>query len=76
MNAAKTNEEMANAENFQRSIAAPVGLSVELQFPGPGGALSTTVGLPVGRTAVLGNVTGSTTSSALILTVRPDLVAH
>lgn len=56
--------------------SAIVHLSVELQFPGPGGAFSTTVGIPVGRTAVLGNVTGSTTSSALILTVRPDLVAH
>ena len=51
-------------------------LVVELRFPGPGGSFETTVGIPAGRTAVLGNVTGSTSNSALILTVRPDLVAN
>ncbi len=56
--------------------SAIVHLEVELRFPGPGGSFSTTVGVPVGKTAVLGNVTGSTTSSALILTVRPDLVTN
>ncbi len=56
--------------------SAVVHLTVELMFPGPGGSFENTVGIPVGKTAVLGNVTGSTTSSALILTVRPDLVAN
>jgi len=56
--------------------SAIVHLVVELRFPGPGGSFETTVGIPAGRTAVLGNVTGSTSSSALILTVRPDLVAN
>ena len=56
--------------------SAIVHLVVELQFPGPGGSFETSVGIPAGRTAVLGNVTGSTSSSALILTVRPDLVAN
>ena len=56
--------------------SAIVHLGVVLRFPGPGGSFQTTVGIPVGRTAVLGNVTGSTSNSALILTVRPDLVAN
>ena len=56
--------------------SAIVHLVVELGFPGPGGSFETSVGIPVGRTAVLGNVTGSTSNTALILTVRPDLVAN
>jgi len=57
--------------------SANVMLAVELRFLGPGGgSFSTAVGIPAGRTAVLGNVTGSTSSSALILTVRPELVAN
>ena len=56
--------------------SAIVRLSVRLTFPGPGGSFETEVGIPVGKTAVLGNVTGSTSSTALILTVRPDLVAN
>ena len=56
--------------------SAIVHLVVELRFPQPGGDFETSVGIPAGRTAVLGNVTGSTSGSALILTVRPDLVAN
>jgi hypothetical protein len=56
--------------------SAIVHLGVVLRFPGPGGSFETTVGIPVGKTAVLGNVTGSTSNTALILTVRPDLVAN
>jgi len=57
--------------------SAVVVLSVELHFPRqPWQSFQTTVGVPVGKTAVLGNVTGSTSSSALILTVRPDLVGN
>ena len=56
--------------------SAIVHLVVELRFPGPGGSFETSVGIPAGRTAVLGNVTGSKSNSALILTVRPDLVAN
>ncbi len=55
--------------------SAVVHLEVAMRFPGPGGTFETTVGIPVGKTAVLGNVTGSATS-ALILTVRPDLVTQ
>ncbi len=56
--------------------SAIVHLVVELRFPGPGGSFETSVGIPSGKTAVLGNVTGSTSGSALILTVRPDLIAN
>ncbi len=57
--------------------SAVVHLGVELHFPRqPWQSFQTTVGIPAGRTAVLGNVTGSTSSTALILTVRPDLVAN
>ena len=55
--------------------SATVQISVNLEWPGPGGPFMTMVGIPVGKTAVLGNVSGSTSSAALILTVRPDLVA-
>jgi len=51
-----------------------VNLSVHLMFRG--GEFRTTVGIPGGKTAVLGNVQGGSTSSALILTVRPDLVRN
>jgi type II secretory pathway component GspD/PulD (secretin) len=56
--------------------SAIVHIVVEMHFPGPGGSFETSVGIPAGRTAVLGNVTGSTSNAALILTVRPDLVAN
>jgi hypothetical protein len=55
--------------------AATVRLVVRLTTR-TGGTFETTVGVPVGRTAVLGNVTGGTPNSAMILTVRPDLVAN
>jgi hypothetical protein len=54
--------------------SAVVHLEVRLDFPG--GEFSTTVGIPVGKTAVLGNVKGGPPGSALILTVRPDLVTY
>ncbi len=54
-----------------------VHLGVQVRFPSqPWGSFETSVGIPFGRTAVLGNVTGSTTSTALILTVRPDVVGN
>lgn len=52
--------------------SAIVHLRVHLGFRG--GDFSTTVGIPVHKTAVLGNVRGGPPSSALILTVRPELV--
>jgi hypothetical protein len=41
-----------------------------------GGTFETTVGVPVGKTAILGNVTGGSPNTAMILTVRPELVAN
>jgi hypothetical protein len=52
--------------------SAVVNMNVHLVFRG--GEFRTTVGIPVGKTAVLGNVQGGSASSALILTVRPDLL--
>lgn len=40
-------------------------------FPG---SFQTRVGVPLGKTAVLGNVAGGPAATALILTVRPELV--
>ena len=54
--------------------SAVVTLHVRLGFRG--GDFGTTVGIPIGKTAVLGNVQGGSASSALILTVRPDLVTN
>jgi len=54
--------------------SAVVTLHVHLVFRG--GEFGTTVGIPVGKTAVLGNVQGGSASSALILTVRPDLLTN
>jgi len=54
--------------------SATVHLDVQLGYPG--GEFETTVGLPPGKTAVLGNVRSGPANSALILTVRPDLVAN
>lgn len=52
--------------------SAWVMLDVRLNlFPG---SFQTRVGIPVGKTAVLGNVEGGPASTALILTVRPELV--
>ncbi len=58
-----------------RGDSATVQIRVQLTAP-RGGAFETTVGVPVGKTAVLGNVTGGSPNTALILTVRPDLVAN
>ena len=54
--------------------SAVVTLRVHLVFRG--GEFATTVGVPVGKTAVLGNVEGGPPNTALILAVRPDLVAN
>ncbi len=54
--------------------SAIVSLRTELE--GRGLDFQTDVGIPVGKTAVLGNVGGGTPNSALILTVRPELVAN
>ena len=54
--------------------SAVISLHVHLIFRG--GEFSTTVGIPAGKTAVLGNVGSSTPNSALILTVRPDLLTN
>lgn len=57
--------------------SAIVHLTVEMVFPSqPWQSFQTRVGIPVGRTAVLGNVTGSKSTTALILAVRPDLVTN
>jgi len=54
--------------------SATVQIGVRLNFNG--GEFETTVGIPVGKTAILGNVKGGPPNSALILTVRPDLVSY
>lgn len=54
--------------------SASVLLQVHLNlFPG---SFQTRVGVPLGKTAVLGNVQGGPSKMALILTVRPELVAN
>jgi len=58
-----------------RGDSATVQLQVRLTAVGAG-EFETTVGVPVGKTAVLGNVTGGSPNTALILTVRPELVAN
>jgi hypothetical protein len=55
--------------------SATVTLHVHLIVPRSGGEFRTEVGIPAGKTAVLGNVLGGSPNSALILTVRPDLLA-
>jgi hypothetical protein len=53
--------------------SATVQLKVRLNlFPG---TFQTRVGVPVGKTAVLGNVQGGPARTTLILTVRPDIVS-
>ena len=54
--------------------SAVVTLHVHLIFRG--GDFSTTVGIQAGKTAVLGNVGSGSPNSALILTVRPDLLSN
>lgn len=54
--------------------SAIVSLRAELEARGVD--FQTDVGIPVGKTAVLGNVGGGTPNSALILTVRPELLAN
>jgi len=57
--------------------SAVVMLDVELHFPRqPWQSFQTAVGIPAGKTAVLGNVAGGNGGDALILAVRPDLVAN
>ena len=56
--------------------SAVVGLGVRLSLPHEGVSFETHVGIPVGKTAVLGNVEGGGPNSALILTVRPELLAN
>jgi len=43
-------------------------------FGGPGGSFRTTVTIPVGKTAVLGNVQPLPRGRTLILTVRPEVL--
>jgi hypothetical protein len=52
--------------------SATVELGVELV--GRGGRFRTTVTIPVGKTAVLGNVQASSKGRTLILTVRPEVL--
>ena len=52
-----------------------VGLGVRLVIPRQNASFETHVGIPVGKTAVLGTVEGGGPNAALILTVRPELVA-
>jgi hypothetical protein len=54
--------------------SATVTLRVHLIVPRSGGEFQTEVGIPAGKTAVLGNVLGGSPNSALILTVHPDLL--
>ena len=54
--------------------SATVTLRVHLMVPRSGGEFQTVVGIPAGKTAVLGNVLGGSPESALILTVRPELL--
>ncbi len=55
--------------------SATVELSVHLfLFGGPGGSFRTTVTIPVGKTAVLGNVQPLPRGRTLILTVRPEVL--
>ncbi len=56
-----------------RGDSATVQLSVRLNlFPG---TFQTRLNVPLGKTAVLGNVQGGQAGTALILTVRPELVS-
>lgn len=56
-----------------RGDSATVQLGVRLNlFPG---TFRTRVGVPMGTTAVLGNVQGGPAKTTLILTVRPELVS-
>jgi type II secretory pathway component GspD/PulD (secretin) len=55
--------------------SAAVQLTVELSNLA-GGTFETTVRVSTGKTAVLGNVMGGNRNSALILTVRPDLMPN
>jgi hypothetical protein len=56
--------------------SATVTLRVHLIVPRSGGEFQTVVGIPAGKTAVLGNVLGGSPNAALILTVRPELLAN
>lgn len=59
-----------------RGDSATVTLRVRLRVPRSGGEFQTAVGIPTGKTAVLGNVLGGSPNSALIITVRPDLLIN
>ena len=56
--------------------SATVSLTVRMRLGVLGRLFQTNVTIPVGKTAVLGNVEGDTPGSALIVAVRPDLVAN
>jgi len=56
--------------------SAVVSLGVRLTIPRRDVSFETQVGIPAGKTAVLGNVEGGGPDAALILTVRPELVAN
>jgi len=56
--------------------SAVVSLGVALSLRRQGSFFRTHVGIPVGKTAVLGNVEGGGPGSALILTVRPELIGN
>ena len=56
-----------------RGDSATVQLNVRLNlFPG---TFQTRLNVPLGKTAVLGNVHGGRAGTAVILTVRPELVS-
>ncbi|HEY7192240.1 MAG TPA: hypothetical protein VH439_00720 [Gemmatimonadales bacterium] len=72
-----TNNQVQIAAHIERVVdrgdSATVLLQVSLDlFPG---TFQTRVGVPVGKTAVLGNVLGGPTRTTLILTVRPEIVS-
>ncbi len=54
--------------------SATVTLRVHLSVPRSGADFQTEVGIPAGKTAVLGNVLGGSSGPTLILTVRPELM--
>ena len=62
--------------SVQRLAGAADSATVELgvKLEGRGGSFSTTVTIPVGKTAVLGNVQAQSKGRTLILTVRPEVL--
>ena len=62
--------------SVQRLAGAADSATVELgvKLEGRGGSFRTTVTIPVGKTAVLGNVQAQSKGRTLILTVRPEVL--